>query len=93
MAMPQIYEGTAQEIAEQLRESNLVGKLKAVISLQEYETSSIPSTGETLDIALASLLEEADRIEREKPIAPTDPHEIAFGEIMAEKYQKMGFKI
>jgi hypothetical protein len=93
MALPHIYEGTAQEIAEQLRGSNLTGKLKAIITPDEYETASTNGTDETLDKALASLLEEADRVEHEIPVPLTDSHEIAFGEIMAEKYRKMGFKV
>ena len=93
MAQPQIYEGTALEIAEQLRVSNLTGKLKAIIMPDEYERTSTNGTGETLDKALASLLEEADRIRREMPVPHTDPHKIAFGEIIAEKYRKMGFKL
>ena len=92
MALPQVYEGTAQEIAEQIRGSSLAGKLKAIITPDEYETASTNGTSETLDKALASLLEEADKIEREMPVSPTDPHEITFGEIITEKYRKMGFK-
>ena len=31
MAQPQVYEGTAQEIATQLQQSKLVGRLKAIV--------------------------------------------------------------
>ena len=93
MALPQVYEGTAEEIAELLRRSNLPGKLKAIITPDEYETSAINGTGETLDTALAALLEEADHIERETPAPPTTPLKKAFGEILDEKYRKMGFKL
>jgi hypothetical protein len=34
MAQPRIYEGTAEEIAEQLRGSDLNGRLKAVVTPQ-----------------------------------------------------------
>lgn len=93
MAQPQVYEGTALEIAEQIGRSNLTGKLKAILTPDEHETASLNTTDETLDKALASLLEEADHIQWEEPMRHTDPHEIAFGEIMAEKYRKMGFKV
>lgn len=93
MALPQIYEGTAEEIAEQLRSSNLTGKLKAIITPDEDAVSLLNGAEETLDIALAPLLEEAGRIARENPVPSTDPYEKAFGEIMDAKYRKMGFKI
>lgn len=93
MAHPQIYEGTIDEIVEQIRASNLTGKYKVILAPEENRMASLNTADETLDRALSSLLEEADRIEREEPVRPTDPHEIAFGEIMAEKYRKMGFKV
>lgn len=93
MALTQVFEGTAEEIAEQLRESNLTGKLKAIVTPEEYDSSVINGTHETLDKALAALLEEADRIEREPPVPATDAQEKAFGEIVEEKYRKMGFKL
>ena len=46
-----------------------------------------------LDTALSALLEEADRIEPATPVPPTDPQEKAFGEIMGEKYRKMGLQL
>ena len=35
MAQAQIYEGTAEEIAMQLRSSNLAGRLKAIVTSDE----------------------------------------------------------
>ena len=93
MALPQIYEGTAEEIAQLLLSSNLTGKLKAIITPDEYGISVINGKGEMLDTALAGLLEEADRLERETPVPSKDPQEKAFGEILDEKYRKMGFKL
>ena len=93
MALPQIYEGTTEEIAEQLRGSNLTGKFKAILMLEESKAVSTNESGETLDKALAALLAEADRIEREMPVPQTDSCKVVFGEIMQEKYRKMGFKI
>ena len=93
MALPQIYEGTAEEIVEQLRASKLTGKLKAIVTPDEYEVSLLNETEETLDIALAPLLEEASRIARENPVPHTDPYEKAFGEIIETKYRKLGFTL
>jgi hypothetical protein len=93
MAQPQIYEGTAQEIAEQLRVSNLTGRLKAVVMPEENGQPEQNGTGMTLDKALAALIAEADSVEREVPVPHTDPQEVAFGQILTEKYRKMGFKL
>ncbi|HZO89826.1 MAG TPA: hypothetical protein VFB38_15970 [Chthonomonadaceae bacterium] len=49
--------------------------------------------GETLDKALAALIAEADSGEREAPVPHADPQEAAFGEMVTEKYRKMGFKL
>jgi hypothetical protein len=89
MAQPQVYEGTAQEIAEQLRVNNLSGRLKAIVMPEETGKPEMNGTDVTLDKALAALIVEADSVEREVPA----PHEIAFGEIFTEKYRKMGFKL
>jgi hypothetical protein len=92
MTAPQVYEGTAEEIADQLRCSNLTGRFKAIITPDEYEMS-MPEATEQLDTALAELLKEADRIAPGLPAPHTDPTEIAFGEIVTEKYKKMGFRL
>lgn len=92
MALPQIDEGTVEEIAEQLRLSNLTGKLKVIVTLDENENATQNSNVEMLDTALATLLAEADRIVPEPPIPHADPQEQAFGEIVEAKYRKMGFK-
>lgn len=47
----------------------------------------------TLADALAPLLDKAKYVQREEPMPYTDPYEIAFGEIMKDKYRKMGFKL
>lgn len=43
--------------------------------------------------ALANILLQAENLERQPPVPHTDPHEIAFGEIMREKYRKQGFHL
>lgn len=64
-----------------------------VDNLQQLVEEIQPQPGETLDKALAALLEEADRIEDETPSPSTDPQKKAFGEIVDEKYRKMGFHL
>jgi len=93
MAQSRIFEGTAREIADQLRRSNLPGKLRAIITANDPENSASSDTGEMRDKALASLLQEAETIERTTPVPHTGPHEIAFGEILTAKYRKMGLKL
>lgn len=49
MTQPQVYEGTAEEIAAQLRVSNLMGKLRAIIVPEiGLETDGGEALGETL---------------------------------------------
>lgn len=49
MTQPQIYEGTAEQIAEQLRESNLTGKLRAIVIPENgLETNDTAAFTETL---------------------------------------------
>ncbi|MCW3097051.1 MAG: parD4 [Chthonomonadaceae bacterium] len=64
-----------------------------VENLQPLVDEIKTKAGETLDKALAALLEEADRIVDETPIPPTDPQKKAFGELVDEKYRKMGFHL
>jgi hypothetical protein len=91
MVLSQIYEGTVEEIAAQLRRSDLTGNLRAIILSDEDAQPN--GTAEYLDSALAELLRETDRVIPEAPARQTDPYEIAFGEIVTEKYKKMGFKL
>lgn len=49
MAQPQIYEGTAEEIADLLRESKLAGKLRAIIVPENgLQPANEEETGPTL---------------------------------------------
>lgn len=45
MAVPQIYEGTTDEIVEQLRERNLAGKLRVIVvpenGVESYSNCSL----------------------------------------------------
>ena len=90
--MARVIQGTWEEIllhSEQLRGRQ--GLVLTVPSKNEADhTGDIPSY---LSETLAALLEEGKHIRPETPSPLTDPHEQAFGEIMAEKYRKMGFKL
>ncbi len=49
MAQPQVYEGTAEEIAEQLRDSKLTGRYRAILVPEDgAELNGNEETGETL---------------------------------------------
>lgn len=61
MAQPQVYEGTAEEIAEQLRASNLSGRLKAIVTPEELSTQN--GNGLRLSDALADFLAEMEQVE------------------------------
>ncbi len=62
MAQPQIYEGTAEEIATQLRASNLAGKLRATIVPENgIETSGQEEPIATNEQALAIMRQIAAR--------------------------------
>jgi hypothetical protein len=88
MTQPHVYEGTAEEIAEQLRGSNLAGKLRAIV-VPEYvlETNGKEEREETLaervkgrvglfDFGEANLSEDTGR---------------KFAELLVEKHRKEQF--
>ena len=68
------------------------GRDGTMYSYKEAEQPAEESV-ETLDIALASLLEEAQHIQYEVPALPTDPQKKVIGEIIEAKYRKMGFDL
>ena len=88
MALPQVFEGTAEEIAEQLRSSNLAGRLKAIITPDELPTrnGNPPSMGDSL----ADFLAEVDQTEfiPGKPL--TDPRTQELSRLIAQKFAKQG---
>lgn len=68
MEHPSIYEGTAQEIAEQLRHSASVGRLKAIVvpDTHPVQDGNAPNQAHRL----ADFLAEVDQIE----FIPGKPH-------------------
>jgi hypothetical protein len=88
MPQPQIYEGTAEEIAEQLRVSRLVGRLKAIVTPDETprQNGNIPSLADTL----ADFLEEVDQTEFTPGKPLSDPLEKEVGRLIAAKFARQG---
>ena len=88
MALPQIYEGTAEEIAEQLRTSRLTGRLKALVTPDEI----LVSNGDAPNLAdtLADFLAEVDQTEFTPGQTLTNPQEREVGRLVAAKFAKQG---
>ena len=88
MALPQIYEGTAEEIAEQLRGSNLAGRLKAIVAPDElFEgNGAMPDASDTLEDFLA----EIDKIEFKPGKPHTNPQEQELSRLIAQKFARQG---
>jgi hypothetical protein len=88
MVQPQIYEGTAEEIAAQLRRSNLAGRLKAIITPDELfvQNGSTANQGEKL----ADFLAELDQAELMPGKPLTDPHEQEVSRLIAQKFTQNG---
>lgn len=88
MVQATIYEGTAAEIAEQLRISKFTGRLKAIIVPEEtpLQTGDMPK----LDDSLANFLSEVDQIEfiPGKPLSDTYEKEV--GRLISAKFAKQG---
>lgn len=92
---PTVLEGTWEEVAKEA--GDLAGKRVALTIYPEApgDTKAPETSGEAprnLAEWLAPLLEEADRLTPEPPVPATDPHEIAFGEIMRKKAERLGLK-
>jgi len=63
MTRPYMYEGTAEEIAEQLRGSNLTGALKAIVTPMELHNQHGNGMTPNLADTLADFLAEVDQTE------------------------------
>ena len=88
MTQPQIYEGTAEEIATQIRGSRLAGKLKAIVTPDELFTQNgtTPDLGETL----ADFLNEVDQVEFSPGKPHTDLDEQNVSRLIAQKFARQG---
>ncbi len=92
MAHLEILEGTWEELATHA-EKFKGRRLRVIILPPEAAASEGSADQATLRETATRLFAEADTIEREPGKPSSDPHEKAFGEIVAEKYRKMGLKV
>jgi hypothetical protein len=85
---PWVLEGTGEEVGRQI--GDLAGQRVKVFVYTEGAADAEPEESAPRNLAewLAPLLEEADRLVSEEPVPHTDPHEIAFGETLEEKYRE-----
>lgn len=92
MARLEVHEGTWEELSAHAEEFK-GRKLRLIVLPEETEASALSPEDATLRDIAEQLFSEADNIERTPGRVSTDPHEVAFDEIVAEKYQKMGLKL
>ncbi len=84
-----VCEGTWEELAahaDQFKGQRLRVMVLPPKGKEETDESRLRET-------VACLFEEADSLEREPGKQSSDPYEAAFGEIITEKYRKMGLKL
>lgn len=92
MVCLEILEGTWEELAAHAEK--LKGRrLRIIILPPEAVAAEVYTDQTTLRETAMRLFSEADMIAREPGKPSSDPHEKAFGEIVAEKYRKMGLKV
>jgi hypothetical protein len=92
MARLEVLEGTWEELATHAEK--LKGRrLRVIILPPEAAATEVSADQTTLRETAIRLFSAADTIERAPGEPSSDPHEKAFGEIVAEKYRKMGLKV
>ena len=92
MAQLEILEGTWEELsvhAEQLKGR----RLRLIVLPQETTVSDTGINEATLRETAMRLFAESDNVAREPGKPSSDSQENAFGEILTEKYRKMGLKL
>lgn len=92
MAHLEVFEGTWEELAAHA-ETFKGRKLRLIVLPVVAETTENVTDETRLCETAARLFAEADRLEREPGPASSDPSKAAFGEIIAEKYRKMGLQL
>lgn len=92
MVRLEVHEGTWEELSAHAEEFK-GRKLRLIVLPEEPEALASPPEDATLRNIAAQLFSEADNIERTPGRISTDPHEVAFDEIVTEKYQKIGLKL
>jgi len=86
MVQAQIYEGTAEEIAAQLRVGKLTGRLKAVIMPDEMPNSDVSDLNDTL----MDFLAEVDKTDFEPGQPLNNSQENEVGRLIAAKFAQQG---
>ncbi len=88
MEHPFIYEGTAQEIAEQLRHNNPAGRLKAIVvpDTQTVQDNDVPTQAQRLADFLA--LVDQTEFTPGKPHSDTQEQEVS--RLIAAKFTRQG---
>ena len=92
MAHLEVFEGTWEELAT-YAETFKGCKLRLIVLPVAAETTASITDELQLREAAARLFAEEDCIEREPGTPSSDPYKTAFGEIVAEKYRKMGLQL
>jgi hypothetical protein len=88
MIQAEVYEGTAEEIAEQLRRSNLSGRLKAIVTPDEvFSRNETPYSPET---TLIDFLAEVDQTDFQPGMPHRDPSEREVSRLIAAKFARQG---
>jgi hypothetical protein len=91
MARLEVLEGTWEELATQA--GKFTGRRLRIIILPETIGAGANADQTTLRETATRLFSEADTLEREPGKPSSDPHERTFGEIVTEKYRKIGLKL
>ena len=92
MAQIEVLEGTWEELSTHAEEFK-GRKLRLIVLPEEAEATGALTDEQKLREIAARLRAEADNLEREPGKPSSDPYQTAFGEIIAEKYRKMGLKL
>jgi hypothetical protein len=90
MVQPQIFEGTAEEIADKLRGSNLAGALTAIITPKELPAQNGNTTTPSLADTLTDFLAEVDQIEYTPGKPSGTPEEQEVSRLIAQKFVEQG---
>ena len=92
MTHPEVLEGTWEELSAHA-ERFKGRKLRLTVLLEGAEATGDFLTEQKLREVAARLFAEADNLKREPGTLSIDSHKKTFGEIIIDKYQKMGLKL
>ncbi len=88
----EVLEGTWEELAAHAEEFK-GRKLRLIVLPAETTSVQHPADKTALREAAARLLSEADHLERGPGKPSADPYKATFGEMITEKYRKIGLKL